>query len=206
MSIDTCVSCGAVIPEGRQVCPGHIKDSGNRRQFESGAVRDIQEGKGRCDLIPLDVVAQLMNSPELLSIYQFTVDGDYQHLLLAIEQNVQDTPFFSLEQAILEVSKHFEEGAKKYGENNWQKGIPTHCYIDSAVRHYLKWCRKDVDEPHDRAFIWNLLCCVWTCKHKPKLNDYESKNKKGETNHKNDWWWTSRPLFFPTSNHYGRWW
>ena len=34
-----------------------IKDSGARREFESGAVRDIQEGKGRCDLLPLDVVA-----------------------------------------------------------------------------------------------------------------------------------------------------
>jgi hypothetical protein len=72
----------------------------------------------------------------------------------------------------LEVSKHFEEGAEKYGEYNWQKGIPTHCYIDSAVRHYLKWLRGDEDEPHDRAFCWNILCCTWTCIHKPELNDY----------------------------------
>jgi hypothetical protein len=61
----------------------------------------------------------------------------------------------------LEVAKHFEEGAKKYGENNWQKGIPVHCYIDSAVRHYLKWLRGDKDEPHDRAFVWNIMCCIW---------------------------------------------
>ena len=32
-----------------------ILDSGERRQFESGAVRDIAEGKGRCDLLPLDI-------------------------------------------------------------------------------------------------------------------------------------------------------
>ena len=61
----------------------------------------------------------------------------------------------------LEVAKHFEEGAKKYGENNWQNGIPVHCYIDSAVRHYLKWLRGDMDEPHDKAFVWNLMCCIW---------------------------------------------
>ena len=30
-----------------------ILDSGARREFASGAVRDIQEGKGRCDLLPL---------------------------------------------------------------------------------------------------------------------------------------------------------
>ena len=57
-----------------------------------------------------------------------------------------------LSDMMLEVSIHFEEGAKKYGDNNWRKGIPAYCYIDSAVRHYLKWIRGDNDEPHDRAF------------------------------------------------------
>ena len=37
-----------------------LKDSGERRQFESGAVRDISEGKGRCDLLPLDAVGLLV--------------------------------------------------------------------------------------------------------------------------------------------------
>lgn len=36
-----------------------IKDSGERRVFETGAVRDITEDKGRCDLLPLDVVADI---------------------------------------------------------------------------------------------------------------------------------------------------
>lgn len=29
-----------------------LKDSGNRREFETGAVRDMAEGKGRFDLLP----------------------------------------------------------------------------------------------------------------------------------------------------------
>lgn len=29
-----------------------IKDSGNRTEFSTGAVRDMHEGKGRCDLLP----------------------------------------------------------------------------------------------------------------------------------------------------------
>lgn len=80
------------------------------------------------------------------------------------DQNISDM--------ILDVSVHFEDGAVKYGENNWQKGIPVHCYIDSAVRHYLKYIRGDEDEPHERAFVWNLLCCIWTVKQKPELNKY----------------------------------
>lgn len=38
-----------------------ILDSGNRREFDSGAVRDIQEGKGRCDLLPLVEVGSFLS-------------------------------------------------------------------------------------------------------------------------------------------------
>lgn len=148
-----------------------IKDSGNRREFDTGAVRDIQEGKGRCDLLPLDVVAKLTKNYSVLrkmSEYQET--GEIEPLMQVLQMALDKYP--SLESNILELSKHFEEGAKKYGENNWKKGIPTHCYIDSAVRHYLKLCRGDTDERHDRAFVWNIICCIWTCIHTPELNDY----------------------------------
>lgn len=154
-----------------------IKDSGERRQFDTGAVRDIQEGKGRCDLMPLDVVSSVgdcwdqWHRDVLLLTYKFQSTGceTYLHCVL----NCFAPHVFSDPQTmLLEVAKHFEDGAKKYGENNWQKGIPVRCYIDSAVRHYLKYLRGDKDEPHDRAFCWNILCAIWTCKHKPELNDY----------------------------------
>lgn len=90
-----------------------ILDSGNRRQFASGAVRDIQEGKGRMDLLPWG--------------------------------------------AIMEVSKHCENGAKKYGEHNVDKGIPTHSLCDSAARHLAKYLDGWTDEPHLLAAAWNLL-------------------------------------------------
>lgn len=149
-----------------------LKDSGERRQFETGAVRDIQEGKGRCDLMPLDVVAEVMESDELKFINKFKESGNVEHLIQVLHFFASDNPYYSIESMFLEVSKHFEDGAKKYGEDNWMKGIPAHCYIDSAIRHYLKYFRNDQDEPHERAFIWNLLCCICTCDHLPELNDY----------------------------------
>ena len=172
-----------------------IKDSGARREFATGAVRDIQEGKGRCDLLPLDVVACFLGSPglddcALYSIRKFTTSNDICYLYNVLDnislhwddKKTKESYDQIVKQRrcsmILEVSKHFEDGAKKYGEYNWQKGIPTHCYIDSAVRHYLKYLRGDKDEPHDRAFVWNILCCIWTCIHKPELNDYPRKEEK----------------------------
>lgn len=146
-----------------------IKDSGERRQFDTGAVRDIQEGKGRCDLMPLDVVGEITKDPIIVRIADFTVTGDRGYLRLAL---CAFDGYDNWPEMYLEVSKHFEDGAKKYGEYNWQKGIPVRCYIDSAVRHYLKFKRGDRDEPHDRAFCWNIICAIWTCKHKPALNEY----------------------------------
>lgn len=149
-----------------------IKDSGNRREYESGAVRDIQEGKGRCDLMPLDVVAgffragcndkaaRVMNK---LSEYQ--ISHSVVYLQDAVMDFMNGDCFPDANTALLEVSKHFEEGAAKYGEDNWKKGIPESSYIDSAVRHYLKWLRGDDDERHDRAFVWNIMCLIWTHEH-----------------------------------------
>lgn len=153
----------------------HIKDSGERREFDTGAVRDIQEGKGRCDLMPLDVVADILEDSVVFQIFVFTTTGDHTDLQTALNW-VAGEMFKDRRTMFLEVAKHFEEGAKKYGENNWQKGIPVNCYINSAVRHYLKWLRGDKDEPHDRAFCWNIMCAIWTCKHKPELNPYGTNN------------------------------
>ena len=152
-----------------------ILDSGDRRSFDTGAVRDMAEGKGRCDLMPLDVVYILAGGDEvILSLYAFRESGAVFHLYNALKQ-FQKAEYDNMESMIMSVSKHFEDGAKKYGENNWQKGLPVNCYIDSALRHYLKYRRGDTDEPHHRAFVWNIMCCIWTCLHKPELNNYATQ-------------------------------
>ena len=137
-----------------------IKDSGERTEFQTGAVRDMRAGKGRCDLMPLSVVAEGMDDGIIRDVARFQTSGDWRDLSSAILRFAHERKW-SVPELMLETSIHFEEGAKKYGENNWQKGIPTNCYVDSAVRHYLKWRKGDTDEPHDRAFVWNLLCCMW---------------------------------------------
>jgi len=42
----------------------------------------------------------------------------------------------------------------------------------------LKFLRCDSDEMHDRAVVWNIVCCIWTCKHKPELNSYAVKEEE----------------------------
>lgn len=169
-----------------------ILDSGKRREFDSGAVRDIQEGKGRCDLLPLEPVAKLLfeDSTErakvLFNLDDYMRTGQIDYLYESLMEFIlytaySTTPMDSLNSdpnrlkysIILEVSKHYEEGAKKYAERNWEKGIPLHCFIDSAIRHFIKLSRGDSDEPHDRAFVWNILGAIWTHTHFTQANNPE---------------------------------
>lgn len=104
-----------------------IKDSGERTEFLTGAVRDMHEGKGRNDLLPLN--------------------------------------------AIMELSKHCEEGALKYGEHNIDKGVPFHSLCDSAMRHLMKYMLGWDDENHLRAAAWNIMWLLDESVTKPELND-----------------------------------
>lgn len=155
-----------------------ILDSGERFEFETGAVRDMQEGKGRLDLVPLDIAIDIMagydTADALHWINEFVITGDEGVLLILIELFAK-VRGWDMPTLLIEVSKHFEDGAKKYQIDNWKKGINARSFVNSSIRHYLKWLRGDEDEPHDRAFVWNLMACIWTCKHKPELNDYKKE-------------------------------
>lgn len=107
--------------------PKPIKDSGERTQFASGAVRDMHEGKGDMASIPWE--------------------------------------------AILRLSKHYENGAKKYERWNYRKGINLSSYIDSACRHLAKYqCGCD-DEDHLAAAAFNVLGAMLVEETQPELID-----------------------------------
>ena len=147
-----------------------IKDSGERREFTTGAVRDVSGGKGRCDLLPLDIIGKLTNDPILENLNNYIRTGEFSCIEKVMAIFIDDM-FGDYNTALLEISKHYEAGAEKYAERNWEKGIPLHCYIDSGVRHYLKFMRGDTDEPHDKAFLWNMLGLLWTHENMPEMND-----------------------------------
>lgn len=95
-----------------------VQDSGERREFSTGARRDMGKGKGRFDLVP----------------------------------------FYSL----FRLAAHFENGAIKYGPDNWQKGMPLRQYLDSAIRHLYKYLAGFREEDHLSAAAWNVFVFIWT--------------------------------------------
>lgn len=81
---------------------------------------------------------------------------------------------------IMEVSKHCEEGAEKYGEHNVDKGIPLHSLCDSAARHLAKFICGETDEDHLRSATWNLLWALNQRTTHPELDDLYSHKEKVE--------------------------
>lgn len=92
------------------------EDSGERRFFKTGAVRDVDVNKPRYDLIP--------------------------------------------PHALWRVAMLYTRGAAKYGENNWQKGIPSQQMLASAMRHMEAYRRGDNSEDHLAAVVWNVLAMM----------------------------------------------
>ena len=184
-----------------------IAGIGNKvTEFSTGAVRDIQESKGRCDLMPLYFIGELCtlynntfsekhrkSENELINeifrnLNTYIYDGDYKLLLDSICNFVTMSLTWcdyvesaKMYNACLDVSFHYKNGLEKYGERNWEKGIPLHSFIDSGTRHFLKYLAHYEDERHDLAFIWNLLCCCHTDKFlytKQELRDLPFNKKE----------------------------
>lgn len=121
----------AVTPERIEMV---MKDSGDRTEFGTGAVRDMHIGKGDMASVPWE--------------------------------------------AILRLSVHYENGAKKYERWNFRKGIPVSSFIDSACRHLAKYqCGLD-DEDHLAAAAFNVLGAMLMENTMPEMNDLPLRKGK----------------------------
>lgn len=65
-------------------------------------------------------------------------------------------------EAMERLAQVFESGAAKYAERNWEKGIPTHRYMDSGLRHAMKHLAGRRDEDHLAMAVWNFVCLLQT--------------------------------------------
>ena len=72
------------------------------------------------------------------------------------------TPVLVPGDAIIDIAKHFENGAVVYGARNWEKGIPLSEQLNSLERHLQQEKMGMIDEPHARALAWRAVCYLAT--------------------------------------------
>ena len=75
------------------------------------------------------------------------------------------------------LSKHMENGAKKYSEDNWSKGAPFRRFTESIGRHWIAWSMNKDDEDHLSAIIFNAMCIM----------HFQETGRELELNNMPDW-------------------
>ena len=62
--------------------------------------------------------------------------------------------------ALRRLALTYEAGAKKYGERNWEKGMPVSRFLDSALRHINQHIEGKHDEDHLAQAMWNIAGAI----------------------------------------------
>ena len=180
-----------------------IKMDGKEHKFGE-ATRYTKDGKGRFDLIPGDIITDLIHkiddpdkynniqqSPFLLvHAIECGYEGKYHDTIIHMMMyyycedikiiSVENILVTALPQMLQDLAIHFQKGAEKYGERNCEKGIPLWSFRDSGLRHLGQWMMGNREENHYIAAIWNFVMALWTIKHHPeRCGDKPVETKMG---------------------------
>lgn len=188
----------------------YIKMDGEKAEFDGGAIRYTKTGKGRFDLIPGDVIVDLIYyawenfycggsmTTSMSDIIQCAYQEDnvryYETIINLInweyaygshgvddnDEECKETTYneftLGLCKMLKDLAIHYENGAEKYGVDNWKKGIPVTggnrggSFTDSGLRHLNQYLLDCTDEHHCIACIWNFIGALWTLRNENKTH------------------------------------
>jgi hypothetical protein len=69
-----------------------------------------------------------------------------------------------------EVARACAEGAGKYGDWNWEKGMPVHDLLNHVLAHVYQFLSGDRSEPHLGHAAWGMLAAIHSHELWPELN------------------------------------
>jgi hypothetical protein len=72
--------------------------------------------------------------------------------------------------ALIAVARTCGEGSIKYGDFNWEKGIPVNNLLNHAIRHIYLYLSGDRNEAHLAHATWNLMAAIHTEVTHPEIN------------------------------------
>jgi len=69
------------------------------------------------------------------------------------------------------IAETYGEGAIKYGDHNWRKGIPLSNIMNHAIAHIVAYLSGDSSEDHLAHAAWNIIAAMETEELRPQMND-----------------------------------
>lgn len=163
-----------------------LKDSGERQEFSTGAVRDTATGKLRWGLVSPYFIREVFNCDKHAKYKPIYFITRFQETHCV---NRLSDAFYLLDGKMEDMIIHLEKGAKKYNDHNWQRGIPVSRCIDSLYRHLISFANGETDEDHKAAakcnimFIYHYMKAIERGVLPAELNDlprYTQVNKQEE--------------------------
>lgn len=95
--------------------------------------------------------------------YNLKDSGERQEFSTGARRDIQKGKgyYYLISPFMLErLAKWLEKGAQKYGERNWELGMPFSRFVDSAFRHLVKFMLGMEDEDHLAAIIFNIMAII----------------------------------------------
>lgn len=75
-------------------------------------------------------------------------------------------------EAMEALAKWYEDGAKKYGDRNWENGLSVKDCINRMIRHAIKAGNGMTDEDHLSAVMWNAAAAITMRQRRPDCDDH----------------------------------
>lgn len=94
---------------------------------------------------------------------------------------------FKNREALETYAEAYARGMKKYGRDNWQRGLPESGLIQHALDHLIHYVNGTFDPGEGEVdqlsgVLWNIGCLCWVRKHHPELMDLTGPDPGPEVN------------------------
>lgn len=73
------------------------------------------------------------------------------------------------------LAETYGEGAAKYGDNNWRRGMPASVLVNHALAHLVQILDGDTSEDHAAHAAWNLFALMEFQEKRPELIDLPAR-------------------------------
>lgn len=80
--------------------------------------------------------------------------------------------------ALRRLAQTYGEGATKYTDHNWRKGMPWSVMINHSLAHINSYLTGDASEDHLAHAAWNLFSLMHFENTMPELNDLKTDDYK----------------------------
>lgn len=77
------------------------------------------------------------------------------------------------------IARAAAEGAEKYGDFNWERGMPAYAMINHALRHIYMFLSGDRSEDHLGHAGWNVISAIHSVEKWPELNEGTLRKENG---------------------------